>query len=266
MVLRSVVLLGLVLTVITGYSQEQDQAAKQSSDSLVAVAVTPAKAEAPAKAKKTKRPEIPGSIIVELGVNLKNGVVPPDFQKGLWGSRTFNVYYQYQIQIARSRISLVPGIGLSLERWKFTNNYTLSPEPLLDGSHPLLPAKDILPGATINRSQLVNNYVEIPLEIRYDSSPEDISRSFNVAFGGRVGILYDSFTKIDYNENSENKSLKDKQLHGMNQFRYGVYGRVGLGGFSLFTYYNLSPMFATGEGPIQTKMNSVTIGIAISGF
>ena len=238
MAFRSVVLLGLILTGINGYSQDK---------------------------KKTSRPDIPGSVIVELGVNLKNGIVPPDFKKGLWGSRTINVYYQYPIRIFKTKFSFNPGIGLSLERWRFINNYTLSPTPDADGSYPLMPATKVLPG-TIDRTQLVNNYVEAPLEIRYDTTPEDIARSFNACLGVRVGVLYDSFMKIDYRENGENRTNKDKQFHGMNPIRYGVYGRIGIGGFSLFSYYNLSPMFQTDKGPVNTSMNSVTIGISINGF
>ena len=113
----------------------------------------------------------------------------------------------------------------------------------------------------MQRSMLVNNYVEIPLEFRYDSNPEDIARSFNIAAGARFGVLYDSFTKIDYSDNGESKSLKDKQFHGMNPIRYGLYGRAGIGGFSFFTYYNISPMFEANKGPNYTTMNSVTIGM-----
>ena len=238
MAFRSVVLLGLILTGVNGYSQEK---------------------------KKTSRPDIPGSFIVELGVNLKNGITPPAFQKGFWGSRTINFYYQYPIRVGKTKFSLVPGIGLSLERWKFTNQVTFPQRPDADGSFPLIPAATIFPGS-INRSQLVNNYIDVPIEIRFDTTPEDVARSFSIAFGGRFGVLYDSFTKVDYSFQGENKSNKDKQWHGMNPFRVGLYTRVSLGGFGMFSYFNLSPMFEPGKGPDNTTMNSVTIGISVNGF
>ena len=241
MVLRSVVLLGLVFVGIAGYSQDEKPK------------------------KKTTRPDIPGSFLVELGVNLKNGITPPNFKKGFWGSRTINFYYQYPIRIGKSPISFVPGIGLSLERWKFTNDYTFPQKSDADGSFPLIPATTIFPGS-IHRSQLVNNYVEVPIEFRFDTAPEDIARSFSVVVGGRFGVLYDSFTKVDYGLDGENKSNKDKQWHGMAPFRYGAYMRMGISGFSLFTYYNISPMFQDGKGPDNSTMNSVTIGISVNGF
>ncbi|HWA34290.1 MAG TPA: outer membrane beta-barrel protein [Cyclobacteriaceae bacterium] len=250
MVSRSVLLFSFILAGIAGFSQD--------STALKTTA-------APAK-KKTFRPDIPGSIMVELGINFKNGVVPPDFKVGFWGSRTLNIYYQYPIRLFKSNFSINPGLGLSLERWKLTNEYTLAPKPLADGTYPLVPATDVLPGVEIKRSQLINNYLEMPIELRFDTNPEDIARSVNVSVGGRIGWLYDSFTKLDYSETSENKSLKEKQLHGMNTYRYGMYGRVGVGGFSIFCYYNISPMFQDGKGPIQTQMNSVTLGISVNGF
>jgi len=256
MVLRSLVVLGFILVGFSGYSQDQ----QPTQEKIELPKATPV-----AK-KKTFRPDIPGSILVELGINLKNGITPPDFQKGLWGSRTINIYYQYPIRLFKSRISFNPGIGLSLERWKFTNNYTLAQQPLLNGYHELVPAKTYYPNATINRSQLINNYLEIPLEFRYDTNPEDIARSINITFGGRVGVLYDSFTKIDYSESSEDKSIKDKQRHGINPIRYGLYGRIGIGGFALFSYVNMSPMFESNKGPLGTQMNSVTMGISVNGF
>ena len=98
------------------------------------------------------------------------------------------------------------------------------------------------------------------------TNPEDIARSFNVAVGGRFGYLFDSFTKMDFRDNSENKTSKDKQFHGMNPWRYGMFGRVGIGGFSLFAYVNISPMFEEGKGPGMTTMSSATFGISINGF
>ena len=240
MALRCVVLLALVLAGFAANSQDTEK-------------------------KKTVRPDIPGSLLVELGVNVKNGITPPNFDKGFWGSRTFNVYYQYPLRLFKSKISFNPGIGLSLERWKLTNDYTLASQPGSDGTYRLLPADSVFPG-TIHRSQIVNNYVEVPLEFRFDTNPEDIARSFNISLGGRFGYLYDSFTKVDYRDNSENKSNKDKQRHGMNPYRYGVYSRIGLGGFSIFGYWNISPMFEADKGPVKTTMNSLTFGISINGF
>lgn len=217
------------------------------------------------KAKKTTRVSIPGSFLVDIGIN-RGLSTPANFEQGFWGSRTLNLYYQYPIRIAHSNFSLVPGFGLGLDRFKLTNNFTLNPKPGTDGTYALVPADTSLlyPGTT--KSMIVANYFDVPVELRFDSRPDDISRSFNVAFGGRVGVLLDSFTKIKYKQDGETKIIKDKQNHGLNDIRYGFYTRIGVGGFTWFFMYNSSSLFKTDKGPDRTNMNTFTAGISINGF
>ena len=74
--------------------------------------------------KQGDQPDIPGTIMLELGIN--SALDAPDrFDAGFWGSRTVNVYYTYEMRILNSKFSVVPGIGLSLERFKFKNGATL---------------------------------------------------------------------------------------------------------------------------------------------
>src|SRR5688572_27628137 len=74
--------------------------------------------------KNGDRPDIPGTFMLELGINSPLDA-PDRFDAGLWGSRTLNVYYTYELRIMNSKFSVVPGIGLSLERYKFKNGATL---------------------------------------------------------------------------------------------------------------------------------------------
>lgn len=226
--------------------------------------------------KKTVRPSIPGSFIVDLGVNQAMGK-PPKWNQGFWGSRTVNFYYQYSFRIAKSKFSFNPGLGLSLERWKFTNGATLSDtlelvsfpngavSPNQVEQYNLVSTGSIYP-KNANKSMLVANYFEIPVEFRFDTNPEDLGRSFNVSLGGRVGFLYDAFTKVKYRDLGEDIKVKNKMNHGLSTIRYGVYSRVGVGGFNLFFYYNLSDMFEKEKGPSGKEFNSFTTGISISGF
>ena len=66
--------------------------------------------------KRGDSPNIPGTFTLELGLN--NGLdAPSRFDVALWGSRTINIYYTYEVRIMESKFSLVPGFGLSLERF-----------------------------------------------------------------------------------------------------------------------------------------------------
>lgn len=217
--------------------------------------------------RKGDRPDIPGTFMLELGVN--NGLDAPDrFSTALWGSRTINVYYTTELRIMNSKFSLVPGIGLSLERFKFKSGATLGYDA--DTLELFLPSET--PNITGERkSQLVTNYIDIPVELRFTSNPSDPNRAFKIGFGGRIGYLYDAFTKMKYKPAGEEvKQLKDKQNFNLNRFRYGVYGRLGLGNFSLFGYYNLTPLFEEGKGLYEggkpVDFQTVTVGISLSAF
>jgi hypothetical protein len=217
---------------------------------------------------KGDRPDIPGTFALELGLN-KALDAPDRFSTALWGSRTINVYYQYEMRIMKSKFSIVPGFGLSLERYKFKNLATLGYDPAANDSLKLLlPTENTIP--EMRKSQLVTNYFEVPLELRFSTNPSDPARSFKIGVGGRIGYLYDGFTKLKYKENGETKQLKDKQDWNLTRFRYGVFGKIGLGNFSLFGYYNLTPLFEEGKGPgeknVVKDFQTFTLGFSLSAF
>lgn len=219
------------------------------------------------EAKKVKRPDLPGSFIVEFGFNTAQGTTPANYDQGVWGSRTLNLYYQYSIRLWKSKFSINPGLGLSFERYKFSNNYTLPRLPNADGRYDLVRVTEVYPNVTVDKSMLVMNYLDfMPVELRFDTKPEDLNRSFHVSAGLRVGFLFDSHTKVAYSEAGEDKTIKDKQKFGLNTFRYGFYGRLGIGNFSLFGNYNITPVFDTPRAPSNSTMSTMTIGLSISGF
>ncbi len=228
-------------------------------------------ASAQEKRSKVAMPDIPGSFILDFGFN--RAISPPEkFEQDFWGSRTVNVYYRYPLRFGKSKLSFVPSIGLSLERFKFSNNYTLSHNSEPDGSYSMVVANTTYPGTF--KSMLITNYLDLPIGFRYDTKPEDIAGSLSIELGGRVGVLYQSFTKIKYTENNETKKIFDEQSHGLNPIRYGIYTRLGVGGFNFFWFYNLSPLFSANKGPatnatnpsIKTSADTFTFGISINGF
>lgn len=216
------------------------------------------------KENRVGRPDIPGSIMIDLGVN--QGLGKPDaFDLGFWGSRTINVYYQWPIRIAKSNFSFNPGMGLSLERFKLRNGYTLYDSTAIAGRNELAPAGLKYQGT--KKSMIVTNFLEIPIDFRFDSKPEDLARSFNVAIGGRIGYLYDGYTKIKYQPGGEVNKIKDKQRYGLSQFRYGIYTRIGIGSFNAFGFYNFNPLFEEGKGPTgMDNVNTWTVGISLNSF
>src|SRR5690606_3891070 len=205
-------------------------------------------------------PDLPGSFVLEFGFH-RTLDAPDTFDIGFWGSRTVNVYDQLDKRIGNSKFSVHPGIGLSLERFKLTNNYTLTSTV---SETQLIPASDLYPG--VKKSMLITNYIDVPVEIRFSTRPDDPSRSFRASIGGRVGYLYDSFTKIKYSDEGEVRSIKNKQNYNLRKLRYGAFFKIGVGNLGLITHYNITPLFDDNEGPEQAEMSTFTIGLSLSSF
>ncbi len=209
---------------------------------------------------RAARPDLPGMFLLELGWNtLEN--TPELMDMNTFGSRTVNFIYFYPVEIGRSGIYFMPGVGLGLERHKFDNDYTITQD--INGEVSF----DDITILDPKKSMIVTNYVDIPVEFRYYLNRDDIKRSFNFGFGAKFGYLFSSHTKIKYEEAGDNVIVKNKRPFGLNQFRYGLTGRIGYGGLTLFGYFGLSEMFESGNGPLNTDdVSGYTIGISFTGF
>lgn len=230
---------------------------------LTASILLQAQDAAPEK-KVVARPDIPGSFLVDFGFNIGLNKPAKAWEKGFWGSRTLNLTYSYPFQIGESRFYFQPGIGMSMERFKWVSNYVLR------DTLPNIDRYDLVPNKYYNglkKSMLVMNYLEIPLEVRFIGNPSDPTRSFMAAIGARIGILADGHTKIKYRQEAAKDILKEKWDHNMNRIRYGLTARVGVAGFGWFAHYNLTPLFQKDKGPLGSNDLSVlTVGITLNGL
>lgn len=238
--------------------------------------------------KKSGRPDIPGTFVMDIGVNRLTDA-PNKLKYGLWGSRTANVYYLYDMRIGKSKFTFHPGIGLGTDRLKLQKFSDYQPTDTTIRTSPTLmlnsqgntafvtAAHYIYDGDTLHmadysksyitkKSIISATYLDIPVELRFNTNPEDPARSFKVAIGGRAGYLINPHTKIKYKENGELKKLKEHQDFNLSRFRYSVYLKLYMGNFNFFCYYNLNPMFEGKKGPSQTQTSSYTVGISLASF
>jgi hypothetical protein len=210
--------------------------------------------------KREARPDIPGTFLIELGFNSLQEE-PVLMENTAFGSRTVNMIYFWDFEIGTTGIFFMPGIGLGLDRYKFDEDYTITQN--MDGEVSF----GDLTSLDLNKSMLVTNYVDIPLEFRYFFNRQDPKRSWNIGIGGKVGYLFASHTKIKYDEAGDDVIVKNKKEFGLNRFRYGVTGRVGYGGFNIFTYIGLSNLFDSGEGPANTDdVKTIQVGLSFTAF
>lgn len=210
--------------------------------------------------QRAARPDIPGNLLIEFGLNvLQNDDV--GFDAELFGSRTVNIYYLYDIRVGNTNFFVLPGIGLGLDRYKFDEDITVT-NPAGSGMTEFNP----IVGGGVKKSMLVTNYVDIPIEVRFLANPADTRRSFKVGAGFKVGYLFSSHTKIKQELESDMTKTKVKNDFNLNRFRYGVTGRIGVGGFNVFYYQSLNTLFEDGSGPLETDLNNITIGVSFTGF
>lgn len=210
--------------------------------------------------KRAARPDVPGTFLIELGLNSLVDE-PLLMENTVFGSRTINMYYFWDIEIGTTGLFFMPGVGLGLDRYKFDEDFTIVQDS--DGEVSFSDISLLEP----DKSMFVTNYVDIPLELRYFFNRDDRKRSFNIGVGGKIGYLFASHTKVKYDEAGDKVKVKNKKEFGLNQFRYGITGRIGYGGFNIFTYYSLSNMFDKGEGPnTSDDTTNFTVGISLTAF
>lgn len=255
-VINSAVILGLVLSSVMAFGQE----------------ATPKNSKANRTSKliqeEAGRPDIPGDLMIEFGFNWVQDHIP-GIGFNTMGSRTFNAYYLYEMNIGESAFSFHPGIGIGTEKYKFGGDFTLGYGLDSLGSREVqfVPLDSIYGvGTSFDKSQINPNYFDIPLEIRWRSRKYDPKSSLKVTLGGKVGFMFDSKTKIKYSEYGENKKSKQKEKYELNTIRYGAYVKLGYGGFSAFYYYSISELFKKDKGPMSTTMYPMTFGLSLALF
>jgi len=212
------------------------------------------------------RPDVPGDLFMEVGFNMLQD--NNEWESKFWGSKIFNMYYQYDYNLGDSKLSIHPGLGISTQKYAMdTSTLAYLPDANGDFVVQTIRLDSVFQNANdFVKSKIATTYLEIPLELRWRSLKYDPKRSLKIAVGGKIGLLIDSKTKVKYEEFGEKKITKQKEDFGISKFRYSVYGRIGYGNAYLFYNYNLSTLFEKNEGPNNTEMTPMMFGFALSLF
>lgn len=113
------------------------------------------------------------------------------------------------------------------------------------------------------------SYLEIPLEFRFSSNPENPNKSTKFAIGIKGGTLLNAHTKGKILRDASGKTInsatfKESTKAYFNTTRLVATARVGYGVFSLFGAYNITPVFKDGVASSDIKI--LQIGLTISGL
>lgn len=216
------------------------------------------------------RPNIPNDLTVEFGwTQLTNR--PADIALNFLGSRSFSVYYQKPFKIfgEESGFVLSPGIGIASNKFSFKNEQNLFRSSTLGAESSVLKDVKSVYGTSIEvkTNNLAVNYLEIPIDLQYNVNKKDYSKSFRVSLGARVGLLYQSHTKIGYDSPTTGSvKIKQSENYGLEKIRYGIHLKAGSPGFNVWTTYYLNPMWKANRGPFTTEASQVSFGIGLGLF
>lgn len=215
---------------------------------------------------KLKRPDIPGELMVDVGLNLWS-TMPGVLEKKTFASKSIGLYY-YKRKALGNKLSFYYGLGLGMEKMSLGDSSTLASNINLKDANgkDSLAAVAIVPNAQkLNKNKLAITYLDIPIEFRLHPLGTEDGEGLFIGAGGIIGVRLNAHTKWKYDNNGETTRQKVSGKYNLNTFRYGYQVRAGYRGVHVFYKRYLSNVFndsfVDGSNPTLT-----TVGINITGF
>ena len=179
-------------------------------------------------------------------------------------SRTFNVYLMLDFPFKTSpKLSVALGPGLATDHIFLDkmsagiaeNNATVRFRNLSDTN-------------SFKKYKVSTAFLELPIELRFTSKPDEDGKSFKAAVGLKIGTLLAAWVKGKTLESRSGNTIndylmKEKSKRFFNTNRISATARLGYGHFTAFASYSLTPVFKEGVGP---KMNTMSVGLTLSGL
>lgn len=201
-------------------------------------------------------------LILQLGYTTWTGKPESINTGGL--PRAFNAYFMFDFPFKTSpHFSAAAGVGVSTENVYFK-------ETIIDikATTSELVFRDASDTNHFKKFKIATTFLELPVELRYSSNPEDNKKSFKMAVGAKVGVLVNAHTKGKELQNKSGGTLNDYTVKEntkrfFNSNRISITGRIGYGNLSVFGSYAVTPLFKEGMAP---TIRPLTIGLMLSGL
>lgn len=208
--------------------------------------------------------QVPSSDHFLIQIGSANWVNRPDSIGTKGFSRTFNMYLMMDFPFKTNpHFSVALGPGLATDHI-FLDGRTAN----ITGTTTNIAFRDVSDTTHFKKYKVSTAFLEVPVELRFVANPDAGGKSFKAAIGAKVGTMLAAWTKGKTLQNSLGNTVndyieKEKSKRYFNTTRLSVMGRVGIGHFSVFTSYALTPVLKEGVGP---KMNTLSIGLTLSGL
>ena len=178
--------------------------------------------------------------------------------------RTFNAYFLFDFPFkSNPKISVAIGAGVGTDNIYFDKTYVG-----IKDITPTLQFHDLSDTTHFKKSKLATTYLEAPLELRFNSRPDNPNKGVKVALGVKAGVLVQAHIKQKTEQTSSGGTInayteKESSKRFFNSSRFGGTARIGYGVFSVFGTYQINPLFKEGLGP---DVRPWTIGLTLSGL
>jgi Outer membrane protein beta-barrel domain len=218
--------------------------------------------------QKNNKPDLTGRAgdHIMLQLSSDHWIGAPDSissrMKGL--SRGLNLYVMMDKPFkSNPRLSAAFGVGVSTSSIFFKNTGIN-----VKASGTKLPFSNLDTLNHFKKYKLAMAYLEIPVELRFSSKPDNNNKSLKFALGAKVGTLLNVHTKGKTLLDGNGKTIsayteKESSKRFFNTTRLSLTGRVGYGIYSLFASYQVNNLFKDGAGP---DIRPLQVGITISGL
>lgn len=178
-------------------------------------------------------------------------------------SRSMNAYFMLDIPFkATQRLSAAAGLGVG------SDHIFLDNEAVADvrGKTTTMRFYGIdTVSNTIKKSKVATAYLEVPVELRYVTKPDQSDKSFKAALGLKVGTMIKGGTRTRLTDptSAPNYLLKQSSKNYFNTTRIVGTARIGYGHFTLFGTYQFTGLLKTGAGP---QLKPFTVGLSFGGL
>jgi len=205
-------------------------------------------------------------LMIQFGADSWTG--GPDSVKTSGIGRHFNVYFMLDKPFrTNNKYSLAYGLGFG------TNNQYIDKGTYVDVAQIANTIRFKKLDSLSNRfdkQKVATLYLQVPAEVRYYSNPANPAKSWKLAAGLKVGLLFKGYTKSKDFQTFNGTSLYGKTyVQKMSNKRFftsndiTLTARAGYGILSLNVGYSVTPVIRDGYGP---SFNRLSVGLSISGL
>lgn len=175
---------------------------------------------------------------------------PPDISQNKFSSG-FSFGFLRDMPFNKARTwALAAGLGFSISNFNqdlFITNYNG------DYQYSVIPSD-----VAYDKSKLILNYIELPIELRWRTSTPKTHKFWRVYTGFKVSYLV--FSKYKFKNGGDKFSVNN--IDDLDKIQYGMYLATGFNTWNLNVYYGFNPLFKSAKlNGANIDMTTLNVGL-----